>query len=78
MLSATSRRLPIAILILGLTVRSYRHMALAFNNLILTITFAWLILYPIALVVDINSFAPVSPCLPLYRLAAPVNTTSSH
>ena len=50
--------LPIAIVILGLYLRSYRHMFVSLSTLGCTILLALGILYPISNVVDINPFAP--------------------
>lgn len=50
--------LPIAILILGTRIRSYRHMAIAFINLICTLLLAFVILVPVTDTIAINPFAP--------------------
>ena len=50
--------LPICIIILGLSLRSYRHMGIAFVNLVCTILLAFGILVPITSAVDINPFSP--------------------
>lgn len=50
--------LPICIAILGISLKSYRHMAIALLNLILTILLAFGILMPITTAVDINPFSP--------------------
>ena len=50
--------LPICIVILGITLNSYRHMGVALVNLINTILLAFGILIPITKVVDINPFSP--------------------
>ena len=51
--------IPIAILVLGLRVKSYRHMIVALVTLICAQMLAFAILVPIAGVVAINSFAPL-------------------
>jgi hypothetical protein len=50
--------LPVAILILGYNVKSYRHMGVAFLNLICTLLLAFALLVPITFAVAINPFAP--------------------
>ncbi len=50
--------LPIAILILGFRVRSYRHMGIAFACLGCGLLLAFALLVPVAAEVDINPFAP--------------------
>ena len=50
--------LPVCIVILGFTLRSYRHMAISLVNLALTILLAFGVLMPITAVVDINPFSP--------------------
>jgi uncharacterized membrane protein YdfJ with MMPL/SSD domain len=50
--------LPIAVVILGIQLRSYRHMGIALVNLIGTILLAFAILLPITKTVAINPFAP--------------------
>lgn len=50
--------LPIAILILGYNLRSYRHMLIAIMNLGCTILFAFALLVPVTTVEIINPFAP--------------------
>ena len=50
--------LPIATIILGWRLRSYRHMAVSFAALGCTLLLAFAIMVPIAGVVDINPFAP--------------------
>lgn len=50
--------LPIAIVILGIRVQSYRHMAIAFINLACALLLAFAVLVPVTKTVDINPFAP--------------------
>lgn len=50
--------LPVAILILGLRVHSYRHMFVAFLCLVATLLYAFAILVPITDHVAINPFSP--------------------
>lgn len=50
--------LPLAVLILGFRIRSYRHMFIAFANLIGTILLAFAILVPITEFQAINPFSP--------------------
>jgi uncharacterized membrane protein YdfJ with MMPL/SSD domain len=50
--------LPVATIILGWRLRSYRHMAVSFAALGCTLLLAFAIMVPIAGVVDINPFAP--------------------
>ena len=50
--------LPVCIVILGFTLRSYRHMTISLVNLALTILLAFGVLMPITSVFDINPFSP--------------------
>ena len=50
--------LPIAIVILATQVKSYRHMVVAFCNLVCTILLAFAVLVPITEEIAINPFAP--------------------
>lgn len=60
--------LPIAIIILGYNVRSYRHMLIAFCNLACTVLLAFAIMVPISDALAINPFSP-SIMLSLVRYA---------
>lgn len=50
--------LPVCIIILGLNLRSYKHMFIAMINLGATLLLSFTILLPISNVVDINPFSP--------------------
>jgi len=50
--------IPLAMLILGIYVRSYRHVGIALINLILALILSFAVLTPIAVGFDVNPFAP--------------------
>lgn len=50
--------LPIAVLILGVYVKSYRHMGLALLNLVIALLLAFALLVPLTNSVNINPFTP--------------------
>lgn len=50
--------IPLAILILGANLQSYRHMIIAFCNLGCTLLLAFALLMPVTYVFDINPFSP--------------------
>lgn len=50
--------LPVCIIILGLNLRSYKHMAVALANLGVTLMLSFAIILPISNAVDINPFSP--------------------
>ena len=50
--------LPIALIILGYCVQSYRHIGIALLNLVCTILLAFAILVPVTYSFDVNPFAP--------------------
>jgi hypothetical protein len=50
--------IPVAMVILGFSVRSYRHIGIALVNLILALMLSFAILTPIAAGFDVNPFAP--------------------
>jgi len=50
--------LPIALIILGVVLKSYRHIIVALINLLCSMLFTFLIMYGISIVIPIASFAP--------------------